>query len=191
MIQITYLGMVTFITICWIVGRLINAGVKRSVDLKHELKLLTIYICIVVISRFVYFPMKLEDGHVAPIVFDIHRAYPFRCSFEPFLFLEQRYYGYQLNVIGNVAMFVPLGIALPFCFNKLNNPIKVTLVGFCYTVFIEISQLPLYQRCTDIDDVILNTTGVIIGSVAYFLVKAIFSFSASDNKDSKKAVTLN
>lgn len=189
MIQITYLGMFTFITICWIVGRLISAVVNRGVNIKYELKLLTLYICVVVISRFVYFPMRLEDGHVVPIIFDIHRAYPFRCSFEPFLFLEQRYYGYKMNVIGNVAMFIPVGITLPFCFKKLNNPIKVTLVGFCYAVFIEISQLPLYQRCTDIDDVILNTTGVIIGSIVYFLVKVIHGFIVEDNSDSKKAIT--
>ena len=95
MIQITYLGMFVFITLCWIVARFVSARVSGSVDIKKELRLLTLYVCILVISRFVYFPMHLKNGHVAPIIFDIHKAYPFKCSFKPFLFLEQKYAGYK------------------------------------------------------------------------------------------------
>ena len=185
MIQITYLGMFVVITLCWIVARFVSARVTGSVDIKKELRLLTLYVCIVVISRFVYFPMHLKNGHVAPIIFDIHKAYPFKCSFKPFLFLEQKYAGYKINIVGNIAMFIPVGMVLPFCFKKLNNVIKVTLMGMCYTIFIEISQLPLYQRHTDIDDVILNTSGVFIGAVIYFTVKSIHYLLNKDNTESE------
>ena len=82
-------------------------------------------------------------------------------------------------------MFIPVGMALPFCYNKLSNIIKVTLIGLCWTVFIEISQLPLYQRRTDIDDVLLNTLGVLIGAVIYFEAKAVYEFIKEDKKSSK------
>ena len=82
-------------------------------------------------------------------------------------------------------MFIPVGMALPFCYKKLSNIIKVTLIGLCWTVFIEISQLPLYQRRTDIDDVLLNTLGVLIGAIIYFEAKAVYEFIKEDKKSSK------
>lgn len=185
MIQITYLGMFTFITICWIVARIICARVNKSVNIRYELKLLTIYTCLVVIARYVYFPFELENGHIPPVIFDIHRAYPFKCNFKILLFLEQKYVGYKINILGNIAMFIPVGMALPFCYKKLSNIIKVTLIGLCWTVFIEISQLPLYQRRTDIDDVLLNTLGVLIGAIIYFEAKAVYEFIKEDKKSSK------
>jgi glycopeptide antibiotics resistance protein len=59
------------------------------------------------------------------------------------------------------------------------------LVGLCCTLFIEISQLPLYQRRTDIDDVLLNTIGVFIGALVYFEARAVYEFIKEDRKDSK------
>ena len=70
-------------------------------------------------------------------------------------------------------MFIPVGIIWPVCFKQLNNVFKVTLAGFVYTLLIELSQLPFYDRCSDVDDLILNTTGVLIGAVIYFLVRKI------------------
>jgi len=157
---------------------------KGSVDVGYEIKILTVYVCMLFISRFVYFPIRLENGHVAPVVFDIQKAYPFKYNYKPFVFLKQFYPGYKLNIFGNIAMFIPFGFTLPFSFKKLNNVIKVTLVGVLYTFFIEISQLPLYQRRTDIDDVILNTIGVFIGAVVYFAVKAIYGYHRDVDKDS-------
>ena len=49
----------------------------------------------------------------------------------------------------------------------------VTLAAFGMTLFIELSQLLLYDHGTDIDDLILNTTGAFIGAMIYFLVVII------------------
>ena len=40
-----------------------------------------------------------------------------------------------------------------------------------FPLFIELSQLPFYDRCSDIDDLILNTVGIFIGALIYFGVK--------------------
>ncbi|MBO4456828.1 MAG: VanZ family protein [Butyrivibrio sp.] len=173
MLQVTFWELLSFITICWIITRFIIAKIKGKVDFKRELKLLLVYGCIVVISRFVYFPMALQDGHLAPMVLDPQWRYHCRYNLKPFLFLKQIYPGYKMNVYGNIAMFVPVGIVWPFCFKKLNNVFKVTLAGFFYTFCIELSQVPFYRRSSDIDDIILNTTGVLIGAIIYFVVKAI------------------
>lgn len=89
------------------------------------------------------------------------------------------------NIAGNILMFGPLGFFLPLlwkCFRKLS---KTVLFGFLVSLAIECSQLFL-ARGTDIDDLILNTSGVMLG----YLVFAIFhkllpmltgKFSLQDN----------
>ena len=80
------------------------------------------------------------------------------------------YDGWLVNLIGNISMFIPVGFLLPFCFSKLNSVKNVVFVGFKISLFIELSQLILYERSTDIDDLILNTLGVFIGALIYFSI---------------------
>lgn len=91
-----------------------------------------------------------------------------------------------MNIIGNITMFIPVGIIWPICFKKLDTPAKTILAGFGYSLLIELSQLLLYERLTDIDDLILNTIGVTIGAFIYFgIVKWNFGkiFFKSKNTD--------
>ncbi len=173
MITITYTALFIFITIVWILLRVIFAVKNKAVDIKNELKLLTVYICIVVIARFVYFPMGLENGHIKPLIFDVSRILPIWFNLVPIVHLFDVYDGWIINILGNIAMFIPVGICWPFCFKKLDNIGKVIIAGAGFTLFIEISQLVFYDRCSDVDDLILNTTGVVIGATIYFAVKKI------------------
>ena len=43
--------------------------------------------------------------------------------------------------------------------------------GICFIIFIELSQLLCIERHTDIDDVILNTRGVLIGACILFAIR--------------------
>ena len=52
------------------------------------------------------------------------------------------------------------------------------------SVIIELSQLLLFERFTDIDDVITNTFGVLIGSCIYFFfLKKIIEKIKQKNKE--------
>ena len=75
-----------------------------------------------------------------------------------------------INFLGNIVMFMPFGFFVPLLWNQSNR--KVILFGCLASVFIEVCQLFLY-RSTDIDDVILNTTGVILGLLAFHLLRRI------------------
>lgn len=77
------------------------------------------------------------------------------------------------NIIGNILMFVPLGMFIPFLFKKRDKFWYVFSCGFLGSLFIEVNQLFLGDRATDIDDVIFNTLGTVIG---YILFKFIFKF---------------
>ena len=68
----------------------------------------------------------------------------------------------------NMAMFVPLGIYLPLFLGK-NRSLKSTMLfGLGATVTIELAQLLTY-RATDINDLITNTVGALLGYLLFRL----------------------
>ena len=75
-----------------------------------------------------------------------------------------------LNLIGNTAMFIPLGIVWPAVFKRLNTHGKVIAAGVGISLTIEILQLPFFNRATDIDDLILNSAGFLMGYGIYLAV---------------------
>ena len=173
MFEITYKGLFIFITLAWIVVRVICCIRNQKVDWKNEAELLTVYICLVVITRIVYFPMRLVEGRVASLVLDVEKIFPLWINLIPIVHLLDVYDGWLINIIGNITMFIPVGLAWPFCFKKLDTLGKTVLVGAGFPLFIEITQLPFYDRCSDIDDIIMNTTGILIGALIYFGAKRL------------------
>ena len=173
MFEITYKGLFVFITLAWIVTRAICGIKHKKVDWKHEAKLLTVYICLVVIARFVYFPLRLVEGRIASLVLNVEKISPMWINLIPIVHLFDVYDGWLINIIGNVTMFIPVGLIWPLCFKKLDTLGKTILAGAGFSLFIEITQLPFYDRCSDIDDLIMNTAGILIGALIYFGVKGL------------------
>ena len=171
MFEITYKGLFIFITLAWVTVRVICDIRNQKVDWKSEGKLLTVYICLVVIARIVYFPLCLVEGHIASLILDVEKIIPLWINIVPIVHLFDVYEGWQINIIGNIMMFIPVGLTWPFCFKKLDTIGKTVLAGAGFPLFIEITQLPFYDRCSDVDDLILNTTGILIGAIIYFSVK--------------------
>lgn len=64
-------------------------------------------------------------------------------------------------LIGNIVMFMPIGF-FPALLWRRWSWWKSTLAGFCVSVTIETAQL-FTERSTDVDDVILNTLGALLG----------------------------
>lgn len=71
----------------------------------------------------------------------------------------------------NIALFVPLGFALPII--KKVDLAKTALTAFIFTFVIEFVQ-PFIGRSGSIDDVICNTLGGAAGYLLYLLIKAVF-----------------
>ena len=68
----------------------------------------------------------------------------------------------------NIIMLMPLGFLLPYIWKNFRNPIKVALTGLVFSVFIEFAQLPT-NRLVDIDDLLMNTLGAVLGYVVWKL----------------------
>ena len=173
MFEITYKGLFIFITLAWIAARAVCGIKNRKADWKYEAKLLTVYICLVVIARIVYFPMRLVEGRIASLVLDVDKIFPLWINLIPIVHLFDVYDGWLINIIGNVTMFIPVGLVWPLCFKKLDTVGKTVLAAAGFPHFIEITQLPFYDRCSDVDDLILNTAGIFIGALIYFGIKLL------------------
>ena len=175
MIEISYLQMVIVISTIWIIIRLFCWLKAKELDWKREIQLLLVYICIVVVVRFTFCPFGKVNGKIQPLLFDREKVFPLWLNLKPFVYL----FDYPtmkealLNLIGNTAMFIPLGIVWPTVFKKLNTPGKVITAGVGVSLTVEILQLPFFNRATDVDDLILNSTGFVIGYGIYLLVKKI------------------
>ena len=76
-----------------------------------------------------------------------------------------------LNLLGNLALFVPMGMALPCLSRKLNRFWKVTLTVLGMVVAVELVQGLLRVGSIDIDDVIFNVVGAMVG---YGIIKMPF-----------------
>ena len=175
MIQISYTSMVVFISIIWCLVRAICAMKTRQVDWKREIQLIFVYICIVVVARFTFFPFSKVNGEIQPLVFESAKVYPFRINWIPFvnLFDYPEMKDILINVIGNTAMFVPLGIVWPSVYKGLDTHGKIISAGIGFSLCIEILQLPFYDRVSDVDDLLLNSLGFVIGYLLYLLAKRL------------------
>ena len=87
----------------------------------------------------------------------------FRYSFGSNLFIK--------NVLGNIIMFVPYGFFVSY-YLDLKKPLSAFLLVLLVSTSIETTQL-LIGRVFDIDDIILNIVGGMIGFAIYKLLDLI------------------
>jgi len=66
-------------------------------------------------------------------------------------------------LLGNVIMFFPIGFFFVLLWRR-NSWKQILLVGFLTTFCIELIQL-FVGRTFDIDDILLNTIGVVLGGL--------------------------
>ena len=67
------------------------------------------------------------------------------------------------NVLGNFILFYPMGIFLPCLFKKARTVKKTLLIALCTILSVEVVQLVFRLGIFDIDDLILNIAGWILG----------------------------
>ena len=173
MMEIPYSAAVAGISFVWLAVRGIAWARQKKVCLRRELELLVVYICLIVVARFTFFPFGRVDGHIQPLLFDAAAMWPPRVNFIPIIYLTDypTYREVMLNFVGNIAMFVPIGVIWPAVFRRLDHPWKVISAGVGFSVCIELLQLPFFDRVSDVDDLILNSLVFLMGYGIYLLVK--------------------
>ena len=79
-------------------------------------------------------------------------------------------YSYK-NIGGNIIGFIPLGIFLPLLFSFLGRFARLTITVFLVSLLFETTQLVAGIGVFDVDDLILNTAGGMLGYILYAITR--------------------
>lgn len=66
------------------------------------------------------------------------------------------------NACLNILLFIPLGAFLPLLWEQFRNLKSTAAAGLCASAFIELAQI-FTLRTTDVNDLITNTLGTLVG----------------------------
>ena len=161
---------------------------KQPVNKSHELLLALFVLYLVGIASQTIIPKWVMgiDVDTGKFFFDVYmfkgwvgtNAIPFK-TISGYLQVNEYMDGWDsiaiANLLGNIFLFSPIGFFVPLLWRRLDSFKAIALIGFGVTCFIEGTQY-FIGRSTDIDDIILNTIGVVIG-YGVFLVWKVFAMS--------------
>ncbi len=85
-----------------------------------------------------------------------------------FHYPESFYYRHCItNLLGNIVLFIPAGYLLPRLFGTMRKFIVFFLTVLVVMLFVESLQLLTLLGSFDVDDIILNISGMLIGYILY------------------------
>ncbi|MGG0299221.1 VanZ family protein [Bacillus albus] len=87
-----------------------------------------------------------------------------------------------MNTLGNVIIFIPFGFLLPLLFKQINNVKMASKIFIKFILLIESLQLLTFTGVFDIDDIILNMLGAVIGYGSFMGMKHIWERIKSVDK---------
>jgi len=149
---------------------------KRDVLISYNtLFSLSLGIYIVRFVGVVFFPIiwDIPDPSFEPDICLI----PFKTIIEMWSLGFDRF---AIQVLGNIALFFPLGFLLPLLFKKINTYKKIILIASITSLLVEFTQLVMILtvkfnlKSFDINDFILNIIGAIIGFLFHVFVSKYF-----------------
>jgi glycopeptide antibiotics resistance protein len=152
---------------------LIFCVVKKIPLIKHIIYFL-FYIYLVGVLSLTFFPLPIQKE----LIKEMRTENYFRNNFIPFLdlynMINMKLHTVPIRQIGgNLILLLPLGYFLPVIFKRISNFKKVLLICFICSLGIELMQycissiLGFTYKISDINDVILNTTGAILGYLIF------------------------
>ncbi len=169
-IQLLYL----IILVVWVVSRLFRAIQYGKPDFWREVLLwgLVLFVAILLYTTFEPFTVLLvrenQRANFVPlqgILKMIENASIFDDE------VTQRIV--FINLAGNILIFAPFGMLIPLLEKRLNRGWLVILLGLSFSLLIELAQTFLIARVFDVDDLILNASGTLIGFLVYALLNTM------------------
>ena len=76
------------------------------------------------------------------------------------------------NLFGNLLLLLPLGLLGPIALPALDRWWRIGLLALLYSAAIELIQRVVPDRSADIDDVIVNVAGALLGYLVFAIVRA-------------------
>ena len=95
-----------------------------------------------------------------------HQVRQIRLDFMETFRTYRIWWGPWLNLIGNIALFIPVGLVA-----YRGSILRATLIGLCASLGIEVVQFIMAAGYSDLDDVAFNTAGALLGAVVARMAK--------------------
>lgn len=165
----------------WIIYRLYNGAKNKNINIVREIILFIFFVYFLFLLLLTIFKGGLIEfrnqfdtyAYREHGLFGIINIVPIKETINTFMHSEAGLRNSIINIIGNILVFMPLGFFIPLLFHKFNNFKKVSKVGVLSSLSIEVFQLFVGGNVCDIDDVIYNTLGAIVGFICYKIVEII------------------
>ena len=77
------------------------------------------------------------------------------------------------NLLGNVVGFMPFGMILPLISRNARGFFFITFSGFTLSLCVEVTQLMTKLGSFDVDDILLNTIGGVLGYIVFLICNGI------------------
>lgn len=139
----------------------------------HRLSMLLFIIYLVGISYFLFFSERYgrtegsDEYRYNLVLFqEIKRFLKYRHT----IGLE----GFIVNIFGNVLAFAPFGFCLPLVSPIDKSFFRILFWSFLFSLSIETIQLVYKIGIFDVDDLLLNTIGGLVGYLLFQIVTHIF-----------------
>jgi glycopeptide antibiotics resistance protein len=93
-----------------------------------------------------------------------------------------------INLFGNVAAFVPFGFLVPLLFAQLWSAVRVMRLFFMLLLAVETTQFIAQVGSFDVDDIILNMAGVMLGTALHSALRSKGNVRAAPGKGNNKVL---
>lgn len=138
---------------------------RKRIPLLRQLAYFLFAVCLIVISV----PTVLWD--LLSVVFGAYEVTLHTLNIVPFKFITENWdMGARKQVtqiIANILMFVPLGFILPVVFPRVRAFARTAVCMLSFSFLIELVQY-FIGRSADVDDLILNTVGGMVGYLIFY-----------------------
>lgn len=174
-----------FLVICFFVIGLINRDLRD----KRYLSTMGCLLSVMLIICVCFFPFPYQDELLETMIADgeglANNFIPFHSIISIFsdAITYHAFDALCYQFFGNILLFMPLGFSLSYYFSEDKKFIRMLCSVIAVTLFVEIWQclfniaLQVNYRCVDVDDIILNTIGGILGfCAASFGISTLKSF---------------
>jgi glycopeptide antibiotics resistance protein len=157
---------------CWVMAGAIRRRQDSIFDMLVQASFYVFVFSVLTLTGyFIFFNQVTAHGWWHKLVMRVHSGDGINLKALDFMSRKNML---TYDVVGNFFMLFPLGFYLPLLYRKLKNFFLVIFAALLVSLCIELMQLATNFRISDVNDVILNTTGAAAGFIVFWLLRTLF-----------------
>lgn len=145
----------------------------REVHKKHIIIIgrLLFYVYILLLSYFLFFSERYGRDSVT-------QQFNLQLFKEIKRFIKHREQigleGFVVNIFGNVIAFMPYGFFLPLLNRAYRRFFIIAILSIVFSLVVETAQLLLRVGVFDVDDILLNSLGGVLGYIIFLVIHSLY-----------------